>query len=72
MGLIAEALAQTIQESLTAEEPSMPCLGPRGSRRGSQTGRHEATVGCLSLGSLSLRSLLGVRPIWSLLGVRPI
>ena len=30
MGLIAEALAQTIQESLTAEEPSMPCLGPRG------------------------------------------
>jgi len=31
MGLIAEALAQAIQESLTAEEPSMPCLGePRG------------------------------------------
>ena len=33
-------MAQTIQESLTAEEPSMPCLGPRGGRRGSQTGRH--------------------------------
>jgi hypothetical protein len=30
MGLIAEALAQAIQESLTAEEPSMPFLSPRG------------------------------------------
>ena len=54
MGLIAEALAQTIQESLTAEEPSMPCLGPRGGRRGSQTGRHEATVGCLRIGPSEL------------------
>ena len=54
MGLIAEASAQTIQESLTAEEPSMPCLGPRRGRRGSQTGRHEATVGCLSLGRVDL------------------
>ena len=34
IGLIAEALAQTIQESLTAEEPSMPCLGPRGGQAG--------------------------------------
>ena len=34
LGLIAEALAQTIQESLTAEEPSMPCLGPRGGQAG--------------------------------------
>ena len=34
MGLIAEALAQTIQESLTAEEPSMPCLGPTGGQAG--------------------------------------
>ena len=54
MGLIAEALAQTIQESLTAEEPSMPCLGPRGGRQGSQTGRHEATVGCLRIGPSEL------------------
>jgi len=34
MGLIAEALAQAIQESLTAEEPAMPRLGPRGGQAG--------------------------------------
>ena len=49
-----QGAGETIQESLTAEEPSMPCLGPRGGRRGSQTGRHEATVGCLRIGPSEL------------------
>src|SRR5208337_2686737 len=48
------ALAQAIQESLTAEEPAMPRLGPRGGRPGGQTGRHEATVGCLRIGPSEL------------------
>ena len=32
----------------------MPCLGQWGGRRGSQTGRHEATVGCLRIGPCEL------------------
>ena len=32
----------------------MPCFGPRGGRRSSQTGRHEATVGCFRIGPSEL------------------
>ena len=48
--LLGDLLGQAFRESLAAQEPAVPSLGPRGGGRGGQAGGDETPVRCLRIG----------------------
>ena len=57
--LLGDLLGQAFQESLAAQEPAVPSLGPRGGGRGGQAGGDEAPVRRLGIGPPELPGLGG-------------